>query len=71
MGYTPTNPIGYLLLADVYRDLYNVRESCDDLKAARANYTKVLSLNDQIDEARSARAYLQRIDAILPQLKCS
>jgi tetratricopeptide (TPR) repeat protein len=70
LRYTPRDPIAYFLLGNVNRDLYNTRQSCEYLKAARASYAKMIEINPDIDEAKNARNYLGQIDGILPRLGC-
>ncbi len=70
LTYAPADPIAYFLLGNVDRDLFNARQSCDDLVAARASYTKMIALNADLDESRNARNYIGQIDGILPQLGC-
>ena len=70
LRHAPQNAIAYFLLGNVNRDLFNVRQSCDFLKAAQANYAKMISINPDLDESKNARNYLGQIDRILPQLGC-
>ena len=70
LSYAPNDPIAYFLLGNVDRDLFNARQSCDDLVAARTSYAKMIALNADLDESRNARNYLGQIDGILPQLGC-
>jgi len=70
LKYAPNDPIAYFLLGNVNRDLFNVRQSCGDLQAARQNYAKMLELNSDIDEARNARGYLEQITVFAAKLRC-
>lgn len=70
LRHAPNDPIGHFLLGNVHRDLFNASRSCDDLLAARASYTKMLSLNADLQESKNARSYLTQIETILPQLRC-
>jgi tetratricopeptide (TPR) repeat protein len=70
LRHSPQDPIAYFLLGNVNRDLFNVRQSCDYLKAAQANYAKMIAINPDLDESKNARNYLGQIDRILPQLGC-
>ncbi len=78
LKHTPNDPIGYFLLGNVNRDLFNARQatalgagsSCGYLKDARASYVKMLSINPDLGEAQNARNYVGQVDAVLPQLKC-
>jgi tetratricopeptide (TPR) repeat protein len=70
LKHSPQDPIAYFLLGNVNRDLFNVRQSCDYLKAAQANYTRMIAINPDLDESKNARNYLGQIDRILPQLGC-
>lgn len=70
LKHTPNDPIAHFLLGNVNRDIYNVRHSCEYLKAARASYARMLAINPDLDEARNAKNYVGQIDAILPKLGC-
>jgi tetratricopeptide (TPR) repeat protein len=70
LKHAPNDPIGHFLLGNVNRDLYNVRHSCDYLKAARTSYAKMIEINPDLDESRNAKNYLGQIDGILPKLGC-
>jgi tetratricopeptide (TPR) repeat protein len=70
LKHSPQDPIAYFLLGNVNRDLFNVRPSCDFLKAAQASYTRMIAINPDLDESKNARNYLGQIDRILPQLGC-
>jgi tetratricopeptide (TPR) repeat protein len=70
LRHVPNDPIAYFLLGNVNRDIFNVRQSCDFLTAARASYSKMLEINPDLDESRNARNYVTQIDGILPQLGC-
>ena len=70
LKHAPRDPIGYFLLGNINRDIYNERHSCDDLSAARLSYARMLEINPDLDESRNARNYLGQIDGILPQLGC-
>lgn len=70
LGHAPKDPIAHFLLGNIHRDLYNVRQSCDQLVAARASYRTMLAINPDLDEAKNARNYVGQIEAILPQLGC-
>jgi len=78
LKHTPNDPIGYFLLGNVNRDLFNARQatalgagsSCGYLKDARASYVKMLSINPDLGEAQNARNYVGQVDAVLPHLKC-
>jgi tetratricopeptide (TPR) repeat protein len=71
IGHAPKDPIAHFLLGNIHRDLYNVRQSCGDLAAARASYAKMLALNPDLEESKNARNYVGQIDGILPQLGCA
>lgn len=71
LDHTPKDPIAHFLLGNIHRDLYNVRQTCDELIAARASYQKMLAINSDLDEAKNARNYVGQIDGILPQLGCA
>jgi tetratricopeptide (TPR) repeat protein len=70
LKHSPQDPIAYFLLGNVNRDLFNVRPSCDFLKAAQASYARMIAINPDLDESKNARNYLGQIDRILPQLGC-
>ncbi|HYB95315.1 MAG TPA: caspase family protein [Vicinamibacterales bacterium] len=70
LKHSPSDPIGYFLLGNVNRDLFNARQSCSFLKDARTSYTKMLEINPHLSESRNARNYVGQIDGFLPQLKC-
>lgn len=70
LRHSPKDPIAHFILGNVNRDLFNIRQSCDDLKAARASYQKMIEINPDLDESKNARNYLGQIDRILPQLGC-
>lgn len=71
LRHTPNNPTAHFLLGNVYRDLYNARQSCEDLSAARRGYLTMLTINPDLDESKNARSYISQIDAILPQIGCT
>lgn len=71
LRHAPRDPIGYFLLGNINRDIYNTRHSCDDLSAARVSYARMLEINPDLDESNNARNYLGQIDGILPQLGCA
>ncbi len=70
LRHAPRDPIGYFLLGNINRDIYNSRQSCGDLTAARASYARMLEINPDLDESKNARNYMGQIDGILPQLGC-
>lgn len=70
LKHAPSDPIGWFLLGNVNRDLFNDAQSCGPLVAARNSYRRMLELNDQIDEAKNARNYLRQIDPIIKTLEC-
>ena len=70
LQHVPNDPIAYFLLGNVNRDIYNVRQTCDYLTAARASYARMLEINPDLDESRNAKNYVGQIDGILPQLGC-
>jgi len=58
--------MAHFITANIHRDLFNADPGrCDYLLTARAHYAKVVQLNPDIDEAKHARNYLQKIDTIL------
>ena len=66
----PTTRSAYFLLGNIHRDLWNERQSCDDLAAARASYQRMIALNPHLEESRNARGYLAQIDALVPLAGC-
>ena len=70
LQYAPNDPIGHFLLGNVNRNIYNVRQSCQYLQAARVSYARMLAINPDLDESKNARNYLGQINAILPKLDC-
>jgi len=70
LRHIPNDPIAYFLLGNVNRDIYNVRQTCEYLTAARASYSKMLEINADLDESRNAKNYVGQIDGILPKLGC-
>src|SRR5262249_41845642 len=54
LKHSPQDPIAYFLLGNVNRDLFNVRPSCDFLKAAQASYTRMIAINPDLDESKNA-----------------
>lgn len=78
LKHAPDDPIGYFLLGNVNRDLFNARystslgagRSCSYLKDARASYVKMLAINPDLHESANARNYVSQVEAILPQVKC-
>ncbi|MGQ0733415.1 MAG: caspase family protein [Acidobacteriota bacterium] len=70
LGYAPQDPIAHFLLGNVNRDLFNARQSCDDLRAAKTSYARMLAINPHLEESNNARNYIGQIDLILPQAGC-
>jgi len=67
--YDPAEPLTYFLLGNVYRDLFNQNNSRDYLLSARANYTKMIQINPDLDLSSNAKNYIDQIDHLLPLLK--
>jgi len=66
LKYGPDDVMAHFITANIHRDLFNADPGrCDYLLTARAHYAKVVQLNPDIDEAKHARNYLQKIDTIL------
>jgi Tfp pilus assembly protein PilF len=61
----PNEPLARFLLGNVYRDLFNSTKTKDYLLAARANYSKMVEINPDLDLAQNARNYISQIDNIL------
>jgi tetratricopeptide (TPR) repeat protein len=70
LRHAPRDPIAHFLLGNVNRDLFNVRQSCEYLKAARSSYVTMIGLNPDLVESKNARNYVGQIDGILPRLGC-
>ena len=70
LRHAPNDPIAHFVLGNVNRDIYNVRQSCEYLQAARASYSRMLTLNGDLEESKNARNYVGQIDGILPKLGC-
>ena len=70
LRHAPQDPIAHFLLGNVNRDLFNARQACEYLKAARASYITMIGINPDLVEAKNARNYVGQIDGILPQLGC-
>ena len=67
LGHAPNDPIAYFLLGNVNRDLFNARQSCGYLKAARTSYARMLELNPHLDESRNAQELRRADRRLLPQ----
>lgn len=67
--YDPKEPMSYFLLGNVYRDMFNVTPQREYLLAARANYSKMIEINPDLDVSSHAQNYVRQIDQILPQMK--
>jgi tetratricopeptide (TPR) repeat protein len=67
--YDSKEPMSYFLLGNVYRDMFNASPQRDYLVAARANYSKMIEINPDLDESSHAQNYVQQIDQILPRMK--
>jgi tetratricopeptide (TPR) repeat protein len=70
LKYAPNDPIAHFLLGNVNRDIYNVRQTCEYLQAARTSYARMLAINPDLDESKNAKNYLGQINDILPKLGC-
>ncbi|BCS31803.1 hypothetical protein TBR22_A10070 [Luteitalea sp. TBR-22] len=70
LRHTPDDPIALFLLGNVNRDLFNARQCCDCLTAARASYVRMVAVNPRLDEASHARDYIAQIDDIAPRAGC-
>jgi len=69
LKYAPEDPIAHFVVANVYRDLFNMNsDRCDYLVAARMHYDRVIRLNPDIDEAYRARNYLEKIDTVFHEI---
>lgn len=70
VDYNDKDPIAHFLLGNINRDLFNVRPTCDYLKAAAASYSRMLELNEHLAESENARNYREQITGIVRQLRC-
>ncbi len=70
VDYDEQDPIAHFLLGNVNRDLFNVHQRCDYLRAAAASYSRMLELNEHLAEADNARNYREQITGIARQLRC-
>ncbi len=71
LKHAPKDPIAHFLLGNVNRDLYNVKPSCDVLKAAKKSYMTMIGINPDLNESGNARNYVAQIDGLLPRLQCN
>ena len=70
VDYDERNAIAHFLLGNVNRDLFNVYQTCDYLRAAAGNYTRMLELNEYLAESDNARNYREQITGFANQLGC-
>ena len=61
--------MSYFLLGNVYRDMFNSSPQRDYLVAARANYSKMIEINPDLDVSSHAENYVHQIDQLLPLMK--
>jgi tetratricopeptide (TPR) repeat protein len=69
IDYDPKEPMSYFLLGNVYRDMFNVSPKREYLVSARANYSKMVEINPDLDVSSHAENYIRQIDQLLPQVK--
>ncbi len=69
IAYDPKEPMSYFLLGNVYRDMFNSSPQRDYLVAARANYSKMIEINPDLDVSSHAENYVHQIDQLLPLMK--
>jgi tetratricopeptide (TPR) repeat protein len=69
IDYDPKEPMGYFLLGNVYRDLFNTSPRREYLVAARSNYSKMIEINPDLDVSSHAQNYIHQIDQILPRMQ--
>jgi tetratricopeptide (TPR) repeat protein len=67
--YDPREPMSYFLLANVYRDMFNVTPQRDYLVLARDNYSKTVEINPDLEVAPHAVNYVHQIDQLLARMK--
>lgn len=67
--YDPKEPMSYFLLANVYRDMFNSSPQRDYLVLARANYSKTIEMNPDLEVSPHAANYVHQIDQLLVRMK--
>jgi tetratricopeptide (TPR) repeat protein len=67
--YDPKEPMSYFLLANVYRDMFNSNPLRDYLLLARANYSKTIEINPDLEVSPHAVNYVHQIDQLLARMK--
>ncbi len=70
VDYDDRNPIAHFLLGNVNRDLFNVYQTCEYLRAAAGSYSRMLEINEHLAESDNARNYREQITAFARQLRC-
>ena len=70
VNYNEQNPIAHFLLGNINRDLFNVFQTCDYLRAAASSYSRMLELNEYLAESDNARNYREQITGFARQLRC-
>ena len=70
VDYDDRNPIAHFLLGNVNRDLFNVYQTCEYLRAAASSYSRMLEINEHLAESDNARNYREQITAFARQLRC-
>ena len=69
VAYDPKEPMSYFLLANVYRDWFNSSPQRDYLLLARANYSKMIEINPDLEVSPHAANYVHQIDQLLVRMK--
>jgi tetratricopeptide (TPR) repeat protein len=69
VAYDPKEPMSYFLLANVYRDWFNSSPQRDYLLLARANYSKMIEINPDLEVSPHAANYVHQIDQLLARMK--
>jgi tetratricopeptide (TPR) repeat protein len=67
--YDPKEPMSYFLLANVYRDMFNSTPQRDYLLLAKANYSKTIEINPDLEVSPHAVNYVHQIDQLLARMK--
>jgi tetratricopeptide (TPR) repeat protein len=67
--YDPNDATSYFVLGLSQLGVFAKTESCSDAQSARASFTKMLSINGKLEEAKSARHYIDEIDGKMPALR--
>jgi tetratricopeptide (TPR) repeat protein len=70
LKYDDAQPMTHYQLGAVSLELFNAENSCEHLASAASHYATMLKVNPDLQEAKTARAYLEQITASSRQLRC-